>query len=67
MGIKLGYPTTFEFFYKLLNREVEDNGLVLINNDKDTIEIMKAYKGKRIDVIVIYIKAGVRPLPLGLT
>ena len=28
---------------------------------------MKAYKGKRINKIVIYVKTGVGPLPLGLT
>ena len=42
--VELGYPSTSEIYYKSPNKQEED-GLVLIMDDQQVMEMIKAYRG----------------------
>ena len=59
--MKLGYPSTFEIYYKLPNKQEEDD-LVLIMNDRQVMEMIEEYKG--IEIWVIYVRVGIQLINL---
>ena len=59
--VELGYPSTSEIYYKLPNKKEED-GLVLIVDDRQVVEMIEAYRG--IEMWVMYVKSGIGPINL---